>query len=681
MPDNDKILELLSQVIKLKPNGEVRDQQKVAVEEIADALQTKTNLLLEAPTGSGKTLSYSIPVAFLKKKVVISTATKQLSEQIIKSDIPFLNNALAQVSPEHKIKAALLKGRDNYLCLAKQAEMDKINAQGETLFSADDLTESSGSSKGKALGRESSKLAKWADRTSTGDRTDAPAVSDQTWRNYSSTNAECPGKKVCPFGESCFAEIARAKAVQSPVVITNHAIVAQDLANDGTLLGTREAFIFDELHELDNYLSSAWGAELSKYSIETLYKHIKAIPSLNTEDVRKLAQCVENYDAAVSSVVTGRLTEETMSIRLENYISDLYNSVFRLYTAATEGEKEAQSDTMKKLYATAKRTLQEFTTTLEVLSDKTEETVRWVSRTEPKDKKKSPKPIVNLHGAPLQIGPKLQEKLSEREAIMIGLSATITVMGKFDIPLANFDLVKKKHRTVALETPFDYSKQAILYIPEPSSFPLPVGRERKEHEAAVEKSNIEFIKTAGGRSLTLMTTEAGVKRIASYYRKHLKGFKFYVQGEAPNSQLIESFKKEHESSLIGTMGFWHGLDAPGHTLILNIIDKFPFPSPDDPLLSARKEYADKQGRNGFMEIYVTIADHMSRQGAGRGIRSKKDKVVLVFNDTRLITKSYGKAILRNIYPGVKIYHDKEKVLRALGRLSVIAAEEDKKTDQ
>jgi ATP-dependent DNA helicase DinG len=250
---------------------------------------------------------------------------------------------------------------------------------------------------------------------------------------------------------------------------------------------------------------------------------------------------------------------------------------------------------------------------------------------------------------------------------MIGLSATVTVMGRTDIPVHNLGLDEKPHKVVVLDTPFDYKKQAMLYIPDPSSFPLPVGATRKEHEAAMKADSAELIKAAGGRSLILSTTADGVKAYAEYYRQKLPKIDFLAQGDAPNSQLVDTFKREELSCLLGTMGFWHGLDAPGKTLSLNIIDKIPFPTPDDPLLTARKNYADKLGRNGFMEIYVTIADWMLRQGFGRAIRSKSDRAVIAIYDTRLISKNYGRAILQNFH-GVGLYHNHEKVVAAIKRL-------------
>jgi ATP-dependent DNA helicase DinG len=498
------------------------------------------------------------------------------------------------------------------------------------------------------------------------------------WRQYSSTNVECPGKAACPFGDVCFAEQARDKAKSAQLVITNHAIVALDLAADGQLLGDREAFVFDELHELDNYMSSAWGGELTYKRLESTHKLLKSIPSIEESNVEALKALLDDYDAALHSVEVGLLDNDDSSIKLENFLVKLYNTATKLSTDITRKAKDSNGDALKRIYTGAKKVADELVDIANALSTINIETVRWTSdsskiqkrrgtatKAKAIDRKESGS-TMSMHAAPLRIGPKLQHYLTEREAIMIGLSATVTVAGGFDIPIHNFGLENKLHKTVILDSPFDFKKQAMLYIPDPTTFPLPVGEDRFEHAKAVKEDSVDFINAAGGRTLVLSTTTYGVEEMSTHFRTKVKT-PILAQGDAPNPNLVEEFKRVEEVSLVGTMGFWHGLDAPGPTLICVIVDKLPFPSPSDPLLLARKNYADKMGRNGFMEIYVTIADWMARQAFGRGVRSKTDKVVVVFYDVRLLTKNYGRAILNNLH-GVGIYHDKPKVISALKRL-------------
>jgi ATP-dependent DNA helicase DinG len=627
------------------------------------------------------TLSYLIPLVENDELAVVSTATKQLSEQIM-GDIAFLNTSLKALKSDKRADATLLKGRDNYLCLAKFDEILRLEDTANTLFSSTDA-QSSLSAQANKLVAETKAMSDWANETETGDRTEAPAAGDETWRQYSSTNAECPGRSACPFGQECFAELARDRAKEAKIVITNHAIVALDLDSEGQLLGDRDVFVFDELHELDTYMSSAWGAELTYRKMDMVYKTLKAIPSLEEKLIEELKTLMDEYDKALRTVEKGLIDPEDSSARLENFIVKLANVMTKITANVSKKEKESGTDALKRIYTKGKKVSMELLTIAETLSKTDMETVRWTADSAERWKKPETKKTakrgkatsaiaettstMSIHAAPLRIGPKLQNKLTGREAIMVGLSATVTVMGRTDIPIHNFGLDEKPHNVVVLDTPFDYKKQAMLYIPDPKTFPIPVGATRQDHAAAMKEDSVKLIQAAGGRTLILSTTSDGVASYAEYYRKKLPKLEFLAQGEAPNSQLVASFKEREESSLIGTMGFWHGLDAPGKTLTLDIIDKIPFPTPDDPLLLARKNYADKLGRNGFMEIYVTIADWMLRQGFGRAIRSKSDRAVIAIYDTRLIHKNYGRAILQNFH-GVGMYHDHAKVASALKRL-------------
>lgn len=666
-----------------------------AVRCITVASESHLYLAGKALIPTHNTLSYLIPLVETGAKAVVSTATKQLSEQIFDSDIPFVKKALRQLKSGAKLDAALLKGRDNYLCLAKLDKALGLENEATSLFGNDDLmdfaaengySKSSGITNGKAAIQETKAILEWANETDTGDRSHAPAVSDETWRQYSVTNAECPGRNACPFGEECFAEQARAKAKTANVIVTNHAIAAQDLAGEGNLLGDRDVFVFDELHELDNYLSSAWGAELSSKKLRDAYKIFRPQSALNPDAVNDINLCAEDLPKVLHSMESGLIDNEDTPRTLGTLLSKLYNAATRISTDAAKALKNEDSDGAKRLLTAAKKNADELLQIAEVLNDSSIETVRWVidknaQTWKPAIQKKSklrkpqaPKVELSyedertLHAAPLRIGPKLQSYLDDREAIMIGTSATITIGRKFDIPLHNFGLDKKKHKAVELDSPFDYKKQAMFYVPKAGSFPEPTGADRAEHTAAVRKTIPRFVKAAGGRSLVLSTTSGGAEGIAEAIRATKPNFEVIAQGEAPNAQLVKQFREEETTSLIGTMGFWHGLDAPGKTLSFVAIDKLPFMRFDDPLAMARRNYADRMGRNGFMDVFVSYAETMFRQAFGRGVRSKSDLVVIAAFDVRLRTKSYGLGILNNLH-GVGVYSDEQKVLEALRRLA------------
>jgi ATP-dependent DNA helicase DinG len=662
----DSPLELLTKIIELKKGGEVRTQQQTAVEKIGAAIADQSNLLIESPTGSGKTISYMIPVLYHESKAVISTATKQLSEQIVNVDIPFLQQALKKVDPARSFSATLLKGRDNYYCHAKAADQAKLTDDANSLFGAMDIENekmpSATSAKGKELAKEMKSLEAWAEDTKSGDRSEAPAVSDQVWRQYSSSTAECPGRSVCPFGESCFAEFAREKARKADIVVTNHAVVAHDLISDeSTLLGERDVFVFDELHELDNYLSSAWGTKLSSKMLKDAHKVFKSLPDLKDEDVDELEKMGKKWNGVTNSIQVG-LMESTPHL-LGQLLTRIYASTSKIATKAHKvaGDKDEREGT-RKVAAVVTKKATEIMEAAQLLLDDSVNTVRWVTEQEDGTK--------NLNAAPLRVGPQLQTALASRDAIMIGTSATIRVSGNFEIPVHNLDLDTSStpHSTVALDSPFDYSKQAMIYIPSEGSFPAPVGAERKEHTDAVKKETADLIEASGGRALGLFTTTYAARDNAEYLRKKFPKMKILLQGDAPLSQLIEEFKKDETSVLVGTMGIWHGLDVVGPALSLVIIDKIPFKPQDDPLSLARRRWAEDNGRNGFMDIYVAEANVMLSQGVGRLIRSQSDRGVIAILDTRLATKPYGRNMLKSM-PPAKIFQNREKVLGALKRIN------------
>lgn len=650
-------VELLKKIVSLNPKGEHRPQQETAVEEIECALNNDQHLLIEAPTGSGKTFAYMVPLIHVGTKAVVSTATKQLSEQIMKTDVPFLQKALKNVAPGKKFSAALLKGRENYYCLKRDAEAGKLEDESNTLFGTVDV--GMPSAKGKAIAKETAELKAWADVTTTGDRSEAPAVSEQTWKQYSVTSSECPGRAQCPFGDVCFAEIAREKARKATIVVTNHAVVANDLIQEGEgILGERDAYVFDELHELDNYLSSAWGTQLSAKSVKDAHKAFKQYGELNAKSVDDVEKVGKMLDKALLDLSEGPL--QSTPHKLGELLTILHAATTRIGIEAgkTVNDKTA-NEAIRNVVSVLKKRADELSEAAALLLNDSIEIVRWVNVRED---------VPYLHAAPLRVGPKLQDALSARNATMIGTSATITVAGSFDIPVHNLDLnSSESFKTVALDSPFDFSKQAMMYIPDPSTFPAPVGADRKDHTEAVRNTSVELIKATDGRALVLSTTTSGAKYIADFLRRKLPKMNIMLQGDAPPAQLVEEFREDEKSVLVATMGMWHGLDVPGQALSLVIIDKIPFKPMDEPLSVARQRYAEENGRSGFMDVYVADANVMLAQGVGRLIRSTVDRGIVAVLDTRLLSKPYGKSMLASL-PPIKIYTKKDIILSAASRL-------------
>lgn len=670
-------VEVLRDIVALKPNGETRIQQEQMVEAIEDAIENEEHILVEGPTGSGKSLSYLLPAIISGKKIVVSTATKQLSEQLNDNEMPFIQKALIKTHPELIANDyTLLKGRDNYLCKKKEDDQLRLNAQGKEQQGnmLDAFNEPS--AKGAEMSAQMNALDEWSAETRTGDRSEAPAVPDETWKLYSSTSSECPGS-ICPFYEACFAEKAREKARSAQVVITNHAVVARDLMSDsdtGSLLGERDVVVFDELHELDNYLSKAWGATLTLKQIDDIINETRKTQVLNDGMIKSAQDAFKKLEVKYNTAQAGLITQ--MSPALSEDLKAIQKFVINLVGVLAKsnkkgGEKLSKQDEAK---ASLGKRATELADSFNLVLDEGKDTVRWFNVPEaPKFQKRGAAKteiIVSLNAAPLRIGPKLQASLEQRNITMVGASATVRVTGSFEIPVHNFALdVISDHKTLAVDSPFDFPKQGMIYIPS-KEFPAPTGADRVEHRGAAQQETLDLVLAAGGRALVLTTTTFDANSMAEFLREKLKRKKIKVllQGDAPQKQLIEDFTNEETSVLVATMGLWHGVDVQGPSLSLVVMTKIPFKPMDDPLALARKNYAEESGRNGFMDVYVADANVMLAQGAGRLVRHSGDKGVVAILDTRLLTKPYGRSMMKSL-PAMKIFTNKEIVISALKRLT------------
>lgn len=697
-PNNEtdsEALQFLRKMVADRPGGENRPQQEHAVLEIEDAISEERHLLIEAGTGTGKSFATAIPAILSGKRFVYSTATKSLSEQIINQDIPVLRKELKKQTGK-TFTASLLKGRDNYACLYKvnslknadQANPD--NASQDSLISDEelDIDTTAPQSKAKGLAAEYKEAYAWLEETESGDRSEAPPVSDEVWRGISSTNNECIGRSSCPFGEACFAELARDEARVSQVVVTNHAITALDLESpDSALLGDRDVFVLDEIHELDSYLSSAWGTTVSEKSIADAlitskkFKPPGKIEQSYTSTILNLTTLLDALGRELEDVEDGLFVENEIPLSLENVLKSISSDFLRIMLLVEGCEESSARNQVKKTFTGIFEDISRFLV-------HSRENVRWAKneKTEKntfrkKKRANAAKIPCTLHCAPLRIGPRLMNALAVKGITMIGTSATIQVAGKFDSPIhelslnENVTVEKEKilpprpYKTVDVGTPFDYARQAMLFIPSSKEFPSPDYKNIDEHSAAVEEYIHKMTDALGGRALILLTTTRRVTEVGEYLEAMLPAkIKVLKQGDAPSNQLIEQFVADETSVLVATMGMWHGLNASGPTCSLVVMDKIPFASANDPLMTARKNYADEQGRNGFMEVSVAKANVKLAQGFGRLVRSMTDRGVVAILDTRLETKAYGRAMLKSLPDNVSRYSNLETVLGSLGRL-------------
>lgn len=677
--------ELLEKMVAQKPGGETRDQQLVAVRAVERAIASRSNLLLQAGTGTGKTFSYLIPgflAATHGSRFVISTATKQLSEQIFKLDVPVMQEFFRK-ERNANINVELLKGRDNYACHYKfqpLLKMDDLDGN-ESLISDEDMVEvESDFQEHVDTAKEYQKFFQWVNKTNTGDRTEIPEVSDETWRKLSSNNVECVGSK-CPFFSECFSEKARQNAKRADVVVTNHAIVGHDFAIEDVeklMLGKRDFYVFDEAHERDSYMTSAWSQTLTVRLLNDTIKEMRQNKP-STEQAGSYDTIMSEMEDAVAiiekdfeTLESGLVEEHPLPKTLVKAIEQFNNAALRARSVLyPESENEPLSNVKTR------KMLERALDAGELVLWDNPENVRSV-RTPWGPNDKSP---IALEAQPLRVGPNMMKALATRDAFMIDTSATISTGGNFNsairdlaleeeiISETGFEAKPRPYNTLDVGTPFDYKNQGMIYIPPANSFPAPEYKNIDEHSRQASAQMAELIKASNGSALVLTTKSQRVNELRDELRQKLPShITIYAQGEDPNPVLIDKFKEDRHSVLIGTMGFWQGVDAPGNTCILVCIDKLPFATADNPIMKARKNYADQNGGNGFMQVVLPYASHKLSQAAGRLVRSKTDRGVVAIFDTRILTKRYGSSILKSL-PQMRVFHNLETVKGALNRLS------------
>lgn len=654
--------EFLDAVLQKKSGGEDRPQQREMVRAVDKSIRDKEHLLVQAGTGVGKTLGYLIPTVASGKTAIISTATNQLSQQIFDQDLPVVSEISEDVLGQ-PLNYAILKGRSNYLCLAKLNELSRLDSGGGGSDLFEDAGEESplANSKQGKIAEEFKSIYEWAAETETGDRADAPAVSDETWRAVSMTSAECPGRAVCPFASECFAELARDKAQTADIVVTNHALVGADLTSESnSILGEKSVLITDETHELESYLTSAWGTELTVKMVKDVVtagrKAVNAAQHAERNKLEELEQIAEALDTFLEGEEPQRYTDglpESLVKALEHADSVLG------YLGARFGAKSEDAEGAARVrLRMAAGMADKMRESIAMLLQNDGEMVQWIAHV----RVKKDMDIPTLYAAPIRIGPTLMNALEDKELTLVATSATITVGGSFDIPSRNLalgeplaepfsDKVKPPRPSRALDvgTPFNYKKQGILYVPTPNDISPPVGKDRFEHSRDVREFVIEAVQASRGRALILSTKTDEAKKIGELLRENIDT-PVLVKGDMPDGRLVEAFKEDISSTLVGTMGFWHGLDAPGETCSLVIIDKIPFAPMNDPLMSARQEDVESRGGNGFMDVYVAAANIMLGQGMGRLIRNSNDRGVVAILDPRLNTTAYGKAMQKSLPP-------------------------------
>ena len=632
--------------------GQSREGQLEMVLAIAEALDGQQHLMVQAGTGTGKSIGYLVPaIAHVRAgggPVVVATATLALQHQLVSRDLPAVDAALRETD-EEPISWAVLKGRANYLC--RQRLADTVEPPDQVLLDLPGVGR---------LESDAARVRAWAEQTATGDRDEIGEVDPRVWRAFSVTARECMGATKCPFGQECFAEMARARASQADIVITNHALLALHAVDNVPVLPDHDVVIVDEGHELAERTTNAMTAELSPAVASRAFTSARALVS------RESAELVENSLSDLGQAlfdVEGRLREIPEALRAAL-------ASVRDATHAALTELSARSDSSPDEVARvqrAKATLEELHDTAGEALAASEHVVVWVERAGGRQ------PTLRL--APLSVASALREGLlAERTAVLT--SATLSLAGDF-APIARevgLDTSAKGEQWHALDvgSPFSFAEQGILYVA--ADLPRP-GRDGPSAEALDRLAAL--VRAAGGRTLALYSSWRGVEAAAQRLEEaDIDGVDVLVQqrGDAVGP-LVARFAADPTSVLVGTMSLWQGVDVSGTACQLVIIDRIPFPRPDEPLLQARTERVEAAGGSGFAAVSVPRAALMLAQGAGRLIRSVSDRGVVAVLDPRLVTGGYAKTLRASI-PPLWFTTDTDVVVGALARLAAAAAAED-----
>ncbi|MDQ4086226.1 MAG: ATP-dependent DNA helicase [Actinomycetota bacterium] len=657
------------------------------------ALEAREHLLVQAGTGTGKSLGYLVPALLHDERVVVATATLALQHQLVERDIPTLLDAIEDLLGQRP-SYAVLKGRSNYACLHRVRE-GVPDDQGALVE-----VPSGG------LGGEVVQLREWAEAQARGgepgDRDLAPRHSDRAWQQVSVGHRDCLGASRCPYAVECFAERARERATASSLVVTNHSLLAIDAIDGVPMIPEYDVVVVDEAHELSARVTQAATGELSPAAVERAARRARSF--VDGPEPDELAEAGDALRAAIEDLPPGRV--EQVGPALGDALALVRDTARTCWSAFPRESADADGDAARQQ---ARGLADEVRRLAERMAMASERDVIWVAERDPA------RGGNDLRIAPIDVALPLRERLLAEKTVVF-TSATLKLGGDFDAVARALGLkltervdhsvdgaagrpsaqpggdggadALSRHdrgedsgadapvvlpwRAVDVGSPFDYARQAILYVaaqlPQPGRDGL--GEPQLEEICALTRA-------AGGRTLGLFSSRRAAEAAAAAARERLPHLTVLCQGEAQLAELRRLFVEDPHACLFGTLSLWQGLDVPGETCQLVIVDRIPFPRPDDPLTSARARAVTRAGGNGFMAVSATHAALLLAQGTGRLIRRTTDRGVVAVLDPRLVTARYG-AFLRASLPPMWSTIDRDVVLAALQRLDVAAraGEED-----
>lgn len=627
-------------------NGTERVGQQNMVATIVEGLEAGGHRIIQAGTGTGKSLGYLVPAAAHAlseggSTVVVSTATIALQRQLMEKDLPLLASTVKSIYGID-LTFAVLKGRNNYVCLQK-LHSSIPDPEGEALFDV---------SRG-FLGDQAVAVRAWAEETESGDKDDfGDDIDPRVWRAFSVNRRECVGESKCAFGEDCFTAQRRLQAQSAHIVVTNHALLAIDVVEGIPILPQHDIVVIDEGHEIVDRATGAITIELNAASVDRAVSRVNSQVSDRTMDLMVDAQSSFEDALLGASDPTSGLT------RLKFLDSELLLALTLIRDSSHAGISEmspqkGEDPDVAARNQRARGGLEELHDYAGTLISQGNDSVLWIDH--------DGKPPT-LHSAPLSVAHLLRDRLfAEKFAVVT--SATLTTSGNFDSITSALGLDSDK-RTEAIDvgSPFDYGQQGILYVA--ADLPPP-GRDGLDMTSLDVMG--ELVEAAGGRTLILCSSWRAVDKAAEYLRVRCDT-PVHVQKKGESvSLLVERFAADRESTLIGTLSLWQGVDIPGDSCIQVIIDRIPFPRPDDPVMSARSARVDESGGSGFRSVTLPRAGLLLAQASGRLIRTGTDKGVVSVLDSRLANSGYGTS-LRKSMPPMWFTTDRTTAMSSLQRL-------------
>ncbi|CAN5207127.1 ATP-dependent DNA helicase [soil metagenome] len=645
--------------------GDERAGQIEMAEAVAGALSRGEHLLVQAGTGTGKSLGYLAPALLHHRRVVVATATLNLQHQLVERDIPALLDAADSVLGKRPT-AAVLKGRSNYACLhrVRDGAPDDQGTLVEVPVGP--------------LGTEVLQLRSWADDQleagGPGDRDSAPAHTDRAWQQVSVHARECLGAQRCPYAAECFAETAREAAMGASLVVTNHALLAIDAIDGVPMIPAYDAVVVDEAHELTARVTQASTDELSPVLVERAARRARTL--LHEGEAEELEDAAGALRDAIEVLPGGRV--DTLPEQLADALSAVRDTARAAWSALPK-DADGSADPVRQQ---VKGQLDEVRKIAERMAACGEQDVLWVGE---RDASRGGN---ELRIAPLDVSLPLRTKLFGTKTVVL-TSATLKLGGDFgslahgmglradervegepveaDRVVEHEDVVETEHdetgwpaervqpdvdpsapvpwRGIDVGSPFDYARQAILYV---AQHLPPPGRDGLGDAQVTEIA--QLVTAAGGRTLGLFSSRRAAEAATAALREREPDVSVWCQGEAQLPELARRFVEDPATCLFGTLSLWQGIDLPGATCQLVIIDRIPFPRPDDPLMSARTRAVARSGGNGFMQVSATHAALLLAQGSGRLIRRSTDKGVVAVLDPRLVTARYGWFLAASLPP-------------------------------